>query len=224
MTRLVLNFPRQMQTASSASIDPDVALYLYQGIKDLPGTETCVNMVDEGHISINGPWLPSHPNIVTAVDLDSGSLLAVKLLPPASQQQKDAAQSEKRAVNLLKLDTAPVDSALVPTQIHSVKVSSEHAKTLQLGAGSYDAIKMPWYTASLQQLPQLSHELLCRGGRRLQQALTAMHEVKLLHTDLKAANVFVDSSGAWFLGDFGVSNIFGDKIRYCTEVTFWIAT
>ena len=144
-------------------------------------------MVDENHISINGPWLSSHPNIVTAVDLDSGSLLVVKLLPTASQQQKDAAQSEKRAVNLLKLDTAPVHSALVPTQIHSVKVSSEHAKTLQLEAGSYDALKMPWYTASLQHLPQLSHELLWIGGRRLQQAVTAMHEVKLLHTDLKSS-------------------------------------
>ena len=224
MKRLVLNFPGQMRAASSASIDPDVALYLYQGIKDLPGTETCVNMVDEAHISINGPWMASHPSIVTAVDLVSGSLLAVKLLPPASQHQKDAAKSEKRAVNLLKLDTEPVDSALVPTQVHSVTVSSEHARTLQLGAGSYDVLKMPWYTASLHQLPQLSHELLCRGGRRLQQAVTAMHEVKLLHTDVKSANVFVDSFGAWFLGDFGASTIFGDKIVYCTEVTFWIAT
>ena len=52
-------------------------------------------MVNEHHISMNGPWLPNHPNLVTAVDLDSGSLLAVKLLPPTSQQQKDAAQSEK---------------------------------------------------------------------------------------------------------------------------------
>ncbi len=224
MARLALNFPAQMQTTSSASIDPEVALHLYQKVKDLPGTETCAIMVNEDHISINGPWLPDHPNLVTAVDLDSGSLLAVKLLPPTSQQQKEAAQSEKRAVKLLKLDTAPVDNALVPTQIHGVKVSFEHAKSLHLGAGLYDALKMPWYTASLQLLPQLSHDLLCRGGRRLQQAVTAMHEVKLLHTDLKAANVFVDSSGAWFLGDFGVSNIFGDKIRYCTEVTFWIAT
>ena len=63
-------------------------------------------------------------------------------------------------MNLLKLDTAPVDSALVPTQMLSVKVSPEHAKALQLVAGSYDALKMLWYTASLQQLPQLSHELL----------------------------------------------------------------
>jgi hypothetical protein len=224
MTRLLLTFPRQMQAASLTSIDPYVALDLYQRTKDLPGTETCVNMVEEGHISINGPWLSSHPDIVTAVDLDKGSSLAFKLLPPASQEQKDAAQCEKRVVSLLRLDTTPVDSALVPTQIHSVKVSSGHAKSLQLGAGSYDALKMPWYTASLQQLPQLSHELLCRGGRRLQQAVTAMHEVNLLQTDLKAANVFVDTSGAWFLGDLGASNLFGDKIRFFTEVTFWIAT
>ena len=220
MTRLLLTFSSQMQAASLTSIDPHVASHLYQKIKDLPGTETCVNMVEEGHISINGPWLSSHPHIVTAVDLDKGSLLAFKLLPPASQEQKDAAQREKRAVSLLQLDTTPVESALVPTQIYRVEVSSDHAKGLQLEAGCYDALQMPWYTVSLQQLPQLSHELLCRGGRRLQQAVTAMHEVHLLHTDLKAATVFVDSSGAWILGDFTASNLFGDKIRFCTEVTF----
>ncbi|KAL0022542.1 hypothetical protein WJX77_000474 [Trebouxia sp. C0004] len=105
---------------------------------------------EEDHISINGAWLSSHPHIVTAVDLDKGSLLALKLLPPASQEEKDAAQSEKRA-----------------------------------------------------------------------QAVTAMHEVNLLHTDFKAANVFVDSSGAWFMGDIGASNLFGDESgsvqRLCTQ-------
>lgn len=62
MARLALNFPAQMQTLSSASIDPEVALHLYQKVKDLPGTETCAIMVNEHHISMNGPWLPNHPN------------------------------------------------------------------------------------------------------------------------------------------------------------------
>ena len=82
MARLALNFPGQVQAASSASIDPDVAVFLYQATKDLPGTETCMDMVNEDHISISGPWLPSHPNIVTAVDLDSGSLLVVSSCHP----------------------------------------------------------------------------------------------------------------------------------------------
>ncbi len=59
-------------------------------------------MVEEGHISTNGPTLPSHPHIVTAVDLDKGSLLVLKFLPPASQEQKDAAQREVHAVSLLQ--------------------------------------------------------------------------------------------------------------------------
>ena len=64
------------------------------------------------------------------------------------QRTKDL-PGEKRAVSLLQLDSTPVDSALVPTQIQSVKVSSDHAKSLQLRAGSYDDMKMPWYTTSL---------------------------------------------------------------------------
>ncbi|KAL3155946.1 hypothetical protein ABBQ32_012942 [Trebouxia sp. C0010 RCD-2024] len=219
MERLLLNFSAQMQAVSLPSVNPDHACTLYRKVKDLPGTETCVNIAEQSRISINGPWLPTHPHLLTAVDLDSGSLLAFKLLPPVSPHQKDAAQSEKRAVKLLRLDTTPVADALVPTQIHAVKVSPEHVLALELGADSYDALRMPWYTASLHQLPQLSHELLLRGGRRLQQAVRAMHDVRLLHTDVKAANVFVDSFGAWFLGDFGASHMFEDKIKYCTEVT-----
>ncbi len=207
-----------MQAASCNSVDPDIALQLYQQIKDLPGTETRAKLVEEDHISINGPHLPGHPHILTAVDLDSCSLLVLKLLLPTSQEQQDAAQREKRAVSLLQLDTAPVDRELVPTQIHSVKVSADHAR--RLGADSYDALKMPWFPTSLRDLPQLSHNLLYSGGRRLQQAVTAMHKVNLLHTDLKGSNVFVDLSGAWFLGDFGASHLFGDKITSCTEVFF----
>lgn len=218
MKRLLLHFSTQMQAMSLPSVDPDVASTFYRKVKDLPGTETCMNIAEQSRISINGPWLPEHPHLLTAVDLDNGSLLAFKLLPPVSPHQKDAAQSEKRALKLLKLDKTPVADALVPTHLHVVKVSLEHARGLELEAGSYDALRMPWYTASLHHLPQLSDELLLRGGRRLQQALRAMHEVNLLHTDVKAANVFVDSSGAWFLGDFGASNMFEDRIKYCTEV------
>lgn len=171
----------------------------------------------------NSPWLSSHPHKVTAVDLDKGSLLAFKLLPPAPQEQKDAARCEKRAASLLQLDTTRWTVHLCLhryTGSRWLLITPEICTSLQLEAGCYDALKIPWYTVSLQQLPQLSHELLCRGGCRLQQAVTAMHEVHLLRTDLKAANVFVDSSGAWFLGDFGASNLFGNKIRFCTEVTF----
>ena len=148
MERLLLNFSARMQAVSLPSVHPDHACTLYCKVKDLPGTETCVNIAEQSHISINGPWLPTHPHLLTAVDLDNGSLLAFKLLPPVSPHQKDAAQSETRAMKLLKLDTTPVADALVPTQIHAIKVSPKHVLALELRASSYDALRMPWCNGS----------------------------------------------------------------------------
>ncbi len=223
MARIRLNFPGQLTALAVDSVPSHEAWGLYTSVMGLPGTETCAIMEQHDHISVNGPWQPDHPNIVTAVDLNTGFLLAIKLLPPLTHYHKSAAACERRAVKLLSLEEAPADSVFVPTQLRTVQVSPEHAKALQMGAGSYDALQLKWYTASLNQLPQLSQGLLYKGGRRLQKALQTMHDLDLMHGDVKPANVFVDDLGNWHLGDFGVAIMFGEKILHCTEVTIMTA-
>ncbi len=48
------------------------------------------------------PNLAQPPSHSDSSDLDKGSLLVLKFLPPASQEQKDAAQREVHAVSLLQ--------------------------------------------------------------------------------------------------------------------------
>ena len=78
---------------------------------------------------------------------------------------------------------------------------------------------MPMLGSSLARLPQLPEELLHRGGRRLQSALTHMHEAGLVHADVKSDNCMVSETGDWYLGDFGSSLPIGDKIAYATDVS-----
>lgn len=58
-------------------------------------------MLKDLHKAVNGPWLASHPQLTTRVDLHTYSLVILKLLPPCTQQEKQAAQSECHAIQTL---------------------------------------------------------------------------------------------------------------------------
>ena len=76
---------------AQAEASSDDAMMLYKQALAQPGTQTVLRMLTDLHIAVNGPWLASHPQLVTEVDLQSNSLLILKLLPPCNQQQKQAA-------------------------------------------------------------------------------------------------------------------------------------
>ena len=84
-----------MMAQAEASLDD--AMLLYKQALAQPGTQTALKMVEDLQIAVNGPGLPSHPQLVTGVDSLSKCLLVLKLLPPCSDQQKIAAQSERHA-------------------------------------------------------------------------------------------------------------------------------
>ena len=73
--------------------------------------------------------LASHPQLMTGVDLHNNSLLILKLLPPCTQQQKQAAQSEHLAIQALGLD--PKKSALVECSLVKVCISIAHWKLMK---------------------------------------------------------------------------------------------
>jgi hypothetical protein len=219
MQRVMVFFAARMQAAAQPSADPDVARFLYEEAKAMLGTTTRAVIRDQQHISINGPWQPGVPFLVTAADLDSGELLVLKILARTSQSQQQAAIAELQAVRQLQLDTLQLPGCvLVPTHPVQITIHQEDAATFQLGEGSYNALRMPWFACNLASLPQLSQQLIAAGGRRLQEALHTMHQAQLLHCDVKGSNVLLDSSGSWYLGDFGSCVSFGKKITSCTPV------
>lgn len=112
-SRLLRHFPQQMLMMAQPGASPDDAMLLHKQALAQPGTQTAQKMVADLQIAVNGPWLSSHPQLVTGVDLQSKRLLVLKLLPPCSAQQKLAAQSERYAIEALGLDSLSQQSALV---------------------------------------------------------------------------------------------------------------
>ena len=218
ISRLLRHFPQQMLMMAQPGASSADAMLLYKQALAQPGTQTTLKMVADLQIAINGPWLPSHPQLVTGVDLRTKLLLVLKLLPPCSDQQKLAAQSERHAIKTLGLDSLSQQSALVNCCLVKVCISSQHATALEIGEGQYDAVKMPRFAAGLSQLPQLSPDIIHQGALRLESALQEMHAANLLHADVKSDNVVLNAADKWHLADYGACVEFGQPIKICTEV------
>ena len=134
MSRLILYFPQQMMMMmAQAEASSDDAVMLYKQALAQPGIQAALRMLTDLHIAVNGPWLASHPQLVTGVDLQLNSLLVLKLLPPCTQQQKQEAQAERHAIEALGLDKVSQQSALVPCSLVNVCISIEHATILEMG-------------------------------------------------------------------------------------------
>lgn len=207
-----------MLMMAQPSASEDDALLLYRQVLAQPGSQTALQMLSKLDVAINCPWLEKFPFIVSAVDLKSSSLLVLKLLPPVSLEARQAAIAERFAIKALALSTLPTESALVKCTLVNISVSKEHAKSMEIGEGDYDAVSMPKYAASLSQLPQLSADIIYRGALRVESALMQMHAASIVHADVKSANVLLNSADMWHLGDYGSCVEFGKPVISCTEV------
>jgi serine/threonine protein kinase len=61
----------------------------------------------------------------------------------------------------------------------------------------------------------LTETVLLRFGVQLQTALSVMHSCGYCHMDVKPANIFLEK-GDCFLGDYGASTRFGEKVKEYT--------
>ena len=200
-----------MRLAVISSID--AAVDLYNDAKRMPGTITKASVFDTLGIRINGPIVEGHPHILSAAS-SSGMALAVKIL------DSSCAAAEVEACQKLCLggyDAPPSEVYLLNCSSTTLNhVDSQESNILNRAPGSYQALVMPRYATTVAELPQLTETAIVAGILRLKTAVDYVHSKGLVHMDVKAANVFVDSVGGWVLGDFGscVSN--GKPVRSCT--------
>ena len=218
ISRLLHFHPQHMFKMAQSSASENDTLMLYRQVLAQPGSQTALQMRSQLDVAINGPLLERHPFLVSAVDLKSSSLLVLKLLPPLSPEAQQAAQAERHAIDVLALSTLPTECALVKCSLVNISVSKEHAKSMEIGEGDYDAVNMPRYAASLSQLPQLPTTIIYRGALRVESALMQMHAASILHADVKSANVLLNTADMWHLADFGSCVEFGKPVISCTEV------
>lgn len=216
MLRLLLYYPDQVMMMAQPSSPAASAMLLYKQVLAQPGTQTAQRMLADLRIAVNGPEHSSHPELLTAVELESSDLIILKLLPPLSNEQKHVAKAEHNAIIILQLSNLSPHSALVKSSLVTVPVSKEHAAALEISEGQYKAVKMPRFLSSLRQLPQLSEAIIYKGALRLESALQEMHAASLLHADIKSDNVVLNVADMWHLADYGSCVAFGQPIQSCT--------
>lgn len=140
------------------------------------------------------------------------------MLPRHEDRYRKAALGEKGALEDLNLSDVSEEGPLVRMELLEVTLTHESALSIGVGSGKYEALKMRRFSSALSGLPQLSDEILLKGGRRLQEALGIMHRAGRIHCDVKADNVLLVESGEWYLSDYGASVRVDEKVWSCSEV------
>eukprot|EP00611_Tribonema_gayanum_P020619 TRINITY_DN378_c1_g1_i8.p1 TRINITY_DN378_c1_g1~~TRINITY_DN378_c1_g1_i8.p1 ORF type:complete len:210 (+),score=15.50 TRINITY_DN378_c1_g1_i8:1697-2326(+) len=182
---------------------------LYNSTHNLPRTETRKVIRSKCGIVLNGPFssgVPARSAMLIGIRMPAGKVVLVKI----PRSRKDAEQEYSVYETLWEgcTDTATpphiagraefLDTAFSSpggTVQHSV-VIREDPNTLKY------ALVLPKYEISLHQVPRPHDpEFALETGHQMKQALDYMHSKNLAHCDVKATNIFLDSSGMMLLCD-----------------------
>ena len=101
-------------------------------------------------------------------------------------------------------------------------VRTEYLEARMDSGEAFGGLLMTEYTRSLRAMemfsPQLSEDVLLIFALNMIEAVNYIHSLDLVHMDIKQSNIFVDTEGNWFLGDFGGCVEVGKEVMECTEV------
>ena len=78
--------------------------------------------------------------------------------------------------------THPPFHTLLATEF---ELTMQHSNTMVRCPGLYAVAVMPKYASSVAQLPELSAEVVVRGGLRIKEAVEYMHGCGYAHMDIK---------------------------------------
>ena len=126
--------------------------------------------------------------------------------------------SESMAVDILQLENPIVP--LVPARTRSIDI-----KGINSFLRKYECVIMPQFTTTASKMESLfSINAIVAGGERIKNALHFIHSRGLVHMDVKPPNIFVDTDGNWFLGDYGSCVKIGETIHSCSEQFLPVST
>ena len=163
---------------------------------------------------INGSVFEDFPFILSA-ETAEGKYVLLKILKISG---------EATSLDIRKQDIAYesdasrfIHEAIVPMERRSISIDMEIARAANCSAGIINVLVMPWYQCTLNKVPSGNRNRVATEGRKLLSALQYIHSEGVIHLDVKAMNVFIDSNtGAWHLGDFGSCKPIGQKITSST--------
>lgn len=198
-----------------ASFNTEYAVDIYRRVKEIPGTKTCNQIGALLGMIISSPINDDYCNILTAVDLESGKDVMVKVLrEPEDAKKKVQIRNEIDACTLFK------HAGIVPMECREVDITKELAAIASCRVGNYNVIVMPWYKTTLHVYPKCNYPKIATQGEKILNAVLLIHEKGWVHMDIKELNVFVDENSNWYLGDFG-SCVKINEAHTSSTCSFW---
>jgi hypothetical protein len=185
---------------------PQQATALYDMAAQIPQASTRALLQSNESIILDG-MMPvpvsrgvSKSAFICAFKAEGPLLLprVLKLLPSVT-----AAEKEARLWDALgKVATVAGTIALVPVTSVAVPRSTKY-----LSCGGTGGLLMPQYSCTLAQLPKGDLIVPCALNvvAVLGRTLSFIHDRGWMHGDVKPANIFVDTMGSMWLGDYGMS-------------------
>jgi hypothetical protein len=204
---------------------------LYQDAQRVPQTETRAEVLKFFNIRIDEVMsVPCSPS-ATFYHAFEDYIPRVLKVP----QDYSKVTNECALFTEIGKDASDLSLALVP--VYSLKLKGvgdeEMARTSKVGSAVKvfnQGIIMPSYSCSLEEIPRpISEDYAVTLLNRLAPAIDFIHVKKWLHGDIKPSNIFIDSLGKSWLGDYGSSKPYealhlyygGGTIEYqCEGVDF----
>lgn len=182
------------------------ALEIYQDAQRTFGTSTKNNIIaTHGDLKINGEFdIPQESSSVFYIAWAAGVPCILKFPENAAVAYHEfnvyAQITDPRKRNLVDLELVEF-SNLPPRHV-----------------SQSCALKMPRYTSTLQSCAQgLELSILFqRAAIAVYDGLCAIHTANYCHLDVKPGNIFIDSNGAIFLGDFDAALSEGQTVNRTT--------
>lgn len=176
----------------------DQLVNIYDTIRLMPHTETKATVRDKEHIAIFDDILvPGIQNAIFIHASDRGVPKVIKIPHKQSLVQHECEMYEE-------IGTQVHDYALVPVTL--LKLENAVRSTNNSPEKSFNrcGIMMPRYACTLGQISlDAAGALACFD--RLYRTLVYINQQGWMHGDVKPSNIFIDSNGVAWLGDYGSS-------------------
>jgi serine/threonine protein kinase len=147
-------------------------------------------------------------NVYEAIDKQTGRIVAVKIF---KREDEEMLRRFMREAELMASWQVSQENHLVPIFNYGVG---------QLDNFTHYFIVMPYMDggtlrARIRRSPLPLVEA-CRAIRDVASALDYIHKHGIIHRDIKASNVLIDSDGNYYLTDFGIARITSDATQLTT--------
>jgi serine/threonine protein kinase len=139
------------------------------------------------------------------------------------------------AIKIILIDgtDAKITRAL-KRELHALAVLTPHANVVQYYGAVKSNLRKCWYVFSelctggdlrsvYKRIGPFPTDLLSLVMHSITSGLALLHEMKIVHRDLKGANVFVDDRGRPKIGDFGASAIVHQTRKTSIGTLHWMA-